>query len=98
MPNFGRSRRALSFGTATVLVGSKRADFVMPSTDNALAVKRLPFVLSIVAGSADVIGFLALDGLFAAHITGNIVVLAARLVARWALQEPGHNPGVEHQR
>jgi uncharacterized membrane protein YoaK (UPF0700 family) len=29
----------------------------------------------------DVIGFLALDGLFTAHITGNIVVLAARFVA-----------------
>jgi uncharacterized membrane protein YoaK (UPF0700 family) len=32
-------------------------------------------VLSITAGAVDVIGFLALGGLFTAHITGNIVVL-----------------------
>jgi uncharacterized membrane protein YoaK (UPF0700 family) len=32
-------------------------------------------VLSITAGAVDVIGFLALGGLFTAHITGNIVIL-----------------------
>jgi uncharacterized membrane protein YoaK (UPF0700 family) len=41
----------------------------------------LPFVLSTVAGSVDIIGFLALDRLFTAHITGNIVILAARILA-----------------
>jgi uncharacterized membrane protein YoaK (UPF0700 family) len=41
----------------------------------------LPFVLSVIAGSTDTIGFLGLNGLFTAHITGNIVVLAARTVA-----------------
>ena len=41
----------------------------------------LPIVLSIIAGSTDTIGFLGLNGLFTAHVTGNLVVLAARLVA-----------------
>jgi uncharacterized membrane protein YoaK (UPF0700 family) len=37
-------------------------------------------VLSLIAGSTDVIGFLGLGGLFIAHITGNLVILAAHLV------------------
>jgi uncharacterized membrane protein YoaK (UPF0700 family) len=37
----------------------------------------LPAVLSTTAGAVDVIGFLALGGLFTAHITGNVVILAA---------------------
>jgi len=40
----------------------------------------LPTVLSVIAGSADVISFLGLGGLFVAHITGNLVLLAAHLV------------------
>jgi uncharacterized membrane protein YoaK (UPF0700 family) len=40
----------------------------------------LPVLLSVIAGAADVIGFLALGGLFTAHITGNMVVLAAHFV------------------
>ena len=36
----------------------------------------LPVILSTTAGAVDVIGFLALGGLFTAHITGNVVVLA----------------------
>ena len=51
------------------------------SVDDSLATKALPIVLSIVAGSTDIIGFLGLNGLFTAHVTGNLVVLAARLVA-----------------
>jgi uncharacterized membrane protein YoaK (UPF0700 family) len=46
-----------------------------------LGTKLLIFVLSVIAGSVDVIGFLGLGALFIAHITGNLVVLAARMAA-----------------
>ena len=38
-------------------------------------------MLSGIAGATDTIGFLGMSGLFTAHITGNLVVLAAHLVA-----------------
>jgi uncharacterized membrane protein YoaK (UPF0700 family) len=37
-------------------------------------------VLSLTAGSADVISFLGLGGLFNSHITGNLMILAVRVV------------------
>ena len=40
----------------------------------------LPLALSLIAGSTDTIGFLRLNGLFTAHITGNLVVLAAHVI------------------
>jgi uncharacterized membrane protein YoaK (UPF0700 family) len=46
-----------------------------------LPILALPFVLSLIAGSTDVIGFLGLNDLFTAHITGNLVILAAHVVA-----------------
>jgi uncharacterized membrane protein YoaK (UPF0700 family) len=46
-----------------------------------LVARTLPIVLSVIAGSTDIIGFLGLNGLFTAHITGNLVVLAAHIVA-----------------
>jgi uncharacterized membrane protein YoaK (UPF0700 family) len=51
-----------------------------PSVDDSVSAKLLVFLLSITAGSMDIVGLLLLGGLFTAHITGNIVVLAARLV------------------
>jgi uncharacterized membrane protein YoaK (UPF0700 family) len=51
-----------------------------PSVDSSLGTKLLPTLLSVIAGSVDAIGFLGLGGLFTAHVTGNLVILAAHLV------------------
>jgi uncharacterized membrane protein YoaK (UPF0700 family) len=51
------------------------------SIRDRLDTKLLTFVLSVIAGSVDVIGFLGLGALFIAHITGNLVILAARIAA-----------------
>lgn len=40
----------------------------------------LPLLLSLTAGYVDTAGFLALQGLFTAHVTGNFVTLGAALV------------------
>ena len=52
-----------------------------PSVDSSLGMKILPSVLSLIAGSVDVIGFLGLGGLFTAHITGNLILIAAHIVS-----------------
>jgi uncharacterized membrane protein YoaK (UPF0700 family) len=52
-----------------------------PSVDSSLGTKLLPTLLSVIAGSVDAIGFLGLGGLFTAHVTGNLVILAAHLVS-----------------
>src|SRR6266481_4760775 len=51
------------------------------SIDDSLGTKLLPSVLSVIAGSVDVISFVGLGGLFTAHITGNLVILAAHVVS-----------------
>ena len=51
------------------------------SVGDRLGTKLLTFVLSVIAGSVDVIGFLGLGALFIAHVTGNLVILAARAAA-----------------
>jgi uncharacterized membrane protein YoaK (UPF0700 family) len=53
----------------------------MPTVDKSLVNMLLPILLGATAGSTDAIGFLALGGLFTAHITGNFVVLAAHIVS-----------------
>jgi uncharacterized membrane protein YoaK (UPF0700 family) len=50
-----------------------------PSVERSLSTKLLPSVLSVIAGSVDAIGFLGLGGLFTAHVTGNLVILAAHV-------------------
>ena len=40
-------------------------------------IQLLPALLAVIAGATDAIGFLGLGGLLAAHITGNLVILAA---------------------
>jgi uncharacterized membrane protein YoaK (UPF0700 family) len=67
--------------SCTMRAHSRRAEPTALPVGDSVATMCLPLVLSVVAGSVDVIGFLALDGLFTAHITGNIVVIAARFVA-----------------
>jgi uncharacterized membrane protein YoaK (UPF0700 family) len=59
---------------------SATAETLAPSVDSTLGTRLLPTVLSLTAGSADVISYLGLGGLFNANITGNLVVLAAHLV------------------
>lgn len=51
------------------------------SVESSPALRLLPFVLSVIAGCTDVISFLGLGGLFTAHITGNLVILAAHVVS-----------------
>ena len=45
----------------------------------------LPLLLSLNAGFVDTAGFLALQGLFTAHVTGNFVTLGASLAMVWAM-------------
>ena len=57
----------------------------MTATDAATATARstirLPAILALLAGVTDVTSWILLGGLFTAHITGNLVVLAANLVS-----------------
>jgi uncharacterized membrane protein YoaK (UPF0700 family) len=52
-----------------------------PTITTARSGIRLPAVLALLAGVTDVTSWILLGGLFTAHITGNLVVLAANLVS-----------------
>jgi uncharacterized membrane protein YoaK (UPF0700 family) len=64
-----------------VSIGDASLKRSIPALDLLLA-PGLPFVLSVISGATDIIGFLGLNGLFTAHITGNLVLLAARIIAK----------------
>ena len=74
--NSATSTRSALMRSSTLRWWSGKASAAADPTVGAL-----PFVLSLIAGSTDIIGFLGLNGLFTAHITGNIVVLTAHIVA-----------------
>jgi uncharacterized membrane protein YoaK (UPF0700 family) len=59
--------------------GQKIDGALLPATSSGTGL--LPSVLSVIAGSADIIGFLGLGGLFTAHITGNLAILAAHVAS-----------------
>jgi uncharacterized membrane protein YoaK (UPF0700 family) len=69
------------FDGGRALFAMQREYVPAPSVDDSLAMTLLLLALSATAGSVDVIGFLGMDHLFIAHITGNLVILAARLAA-----------------
>ena len=56
------------------------------SANSTVGIKLMTAVLSLIAGSTDVISFLGLGGLFTAHITGNLVILAAHIATGGAAQ------------
>jgi len=66
-------------GTMSAEAEGRRARVLAPSIDSR-AVQALLVVLSVIAGCTDILGFLGLNGLFTAHITGNLVVLTAHIV------------------
>jgi uncharacterized membrane protein YoaK (UPF0700 family) len=63
------------------IVERRTPRFRTPLVESSLNAKLLPTVLSVIAGSVDAIGFLGLGGLFTAHVTGNLVILAAHMAS-----------------
>jgi uncharacterized membrane protein YoaK (UPF0700 family) len=60
---------------------SPNAKAPLPQTNDTYSNKWLLILLSVIAGSADACSLLGL-GLFNAHVTGNLVILAAHIVVR----------------
>ena len=72
--------RSSLVGTISPETDGRTARVPVPFIEGSFVMKLLPCVLSVIAGSADIISFLGLNGLFAAHITGNLILIAARIV------------------
>jgi len=70
------SRETVTKMAAAISVEARRATASAAFVDS-YEVRALLVVLSVTAGCTDVISFLGLGGLFTAHITGNLVILAA---------------------
>jgi uncharacterized membrane protein YoaK (UPF0700 family) len=68
--------------TSTSSFGATHSSPYSPEEASALSrlEKRLPGLLSVIAGMVDLIGYLTLGNIFTAHITGNLVVIAALAV------------------
>ena len=62
--------------------GPKSGVAGVPRPRPALSIseRRLPALLAVIAGMVDLTGFLTLGNIFTAHVTGNLVVLAAVVV------------------
>ena len=78
---FETMRTQKMVGTMSPEAEARPAWVSASSVDSSLGTKLLPTVLSLIAGSVDVISFLGLGGLFTVHITGNMAILAAHVVS-----------------
>jgi uncharacterized membrane protein YoaK (UPF0700 family) len=67
-------------GNMSLEAEGRMARMPVPLVDSSLGMTLLPSVLSLIAGTEDVVSFLGLGGLFTAHITGNLVLIAAYVV------------------
>ena len=88
--------RSSQLGKMSAETDGRMARVSAPSVEGSLVMKLLPGVLSVIAGSADIISFFGLNGLFTAHITGNLILIAGAglgaacfgAVGMWSLALP----------